>query len=236
MAAPGGEEWHAPMAYGPLSRIERYKKIEQPKETTCIFPIRDKQPGLVVIEDGNPVIDLRSDEYKAGDVRRFKIGELVCIDTITKLIPFPETDYRMGWLFGRNQIRNGKLSLKYIPMESRPESRNKVPERNIHNLVPRIGKYYKAIRSGIGGTTGPVIGHYIQIIERGQGQNLASGDFIAVPWTNVGKLHSGTTNIKTLTRLKTGKELKFVNEMSGWGRKTRRHTKKSRKTRRAIRV
>jgi hypothetical protein len=205
----------------------------------CNYPVLE--PEIFAKINGQKVVDAGTPLFLNGDSRTFvtefknprtriitRQGEVVCINRTQPIKLRPSTPYSPYPL---------RYFLEYPPADI-PVFKYEVTQRSAGpNKMPQFGRIHSTIEEN-----GRVIGYYVDLINykaRGNAGNYgaaAKGERVPIAWTHIGKLEPNRpTNLSGQFGNLLGKELP-PGVTSGWGRKTRRHTKKSRKTRRARRV
>jgi hypothetical protein len=202
----------------------------------CNYPILE--PAIFAEINGQKVVDAATPVFLNGDSRTFiteiknprtrkitRQGEVVCISRTQPIkLRASTTDLLKHFL----PYAYGDVAVFKYEQTQRSAGPNKMPQfGRIHSTIEENGR---------------VIGYYVDLINykaRGNAGNYgaaAKGERVPIAWTHIGKLEPNRpTNLSGQFGNLLGKELP-PGVTSGWGRKTRRHTKKSRKTRRARRV
>jgi hypothetical protein len=183
------------------------------------------------INNEKKVVDTGTPSFLNGDSRTFiteardrqrritRQGEIVCINRTTPIKLRGQTEL--------NRI------IRYAPADIPVFKYEKTDRSSGPNKMPQYGKINSAIQHN-----GKVIGYYVDLINfaaRNYGAP-AMGERVPIAWTHIGKVEANrptnlSANFEELLNMPLPPSV-----TSGWGRKTRKHTKKMRKTRKGRRV
>ena len=203
----------------------------------CNYPLLDREI-FVEINGQKKIVDAASPVFLNGDSRTFiteiknprtrritRQGEVVCIDRTQPIKLRASTTDLLKHIL---PYAYGDVAVFKYEQTQRSAGPNKMPQ---------FGRIHSTIE-----VNGRVIGYYVDLIDyeaRNRAGNYgaaAKGERVPIAWTHIGKLQPNVpTDLSAEFGNLLGKDLP-PGVTSGWGRKTRRHHKKSRKTRKARRV
>ena len=208
-------------------------QIESPiANPFCNYPALE--PTIYREINGQKVVDAATPVFLNGDSRTFvteiknprtrkitRQGEIVCINRTQPIKFRPSTSQLL------------KQFIRYAPTDVPVFKYEKTDRSAGPNKMPQFGKIHSTIEEN-----GRVIGYYVDLIDyaaRGRAGNYgdaAMGERVQIAWTHIGKLEENIPiNLNKYLPIKLPPGV-----TTGWGRKTRRHAKKSRKTKKARRV
>lgn len=225
----------------PVSNIRPAYQIKSPiPNPFCNYPVLE--PAIFAEINEQKVVDAGTPVFLNGDSRTFlteiknprtrritRQGEVVCINRTQPIKLRPRTPYSSYPL---------RHFLEYPPADI-PVFKYEVTQRSAGpNKVPQFGRIHSTIEEN-----GRVIGYYVDLINyearntaEGGISGAAKGERVPIAWTHIGKLQPNVpTNLSGQFGNLLGKQLP-PGVTSGWGRKTRRRSRKMRKTRKGRRV
>lgn len=206
----------------------------------CNYPALD--PEIFSEINGQKVVDTGTPLFLNGDSRTFvteimnrqrritRLGEVVCINRTEPIKLRPNPDNRYDF-YGLERL------IRYAPADI-PVFKYEITHRSAGpNKIPQYGRIHSTITHN-----GRVIGYNVDLIDyaaRDRAGNYgaaAMGERVPIAWTHIGKLiPNRATNLSVPFEVLLDKQLP-PGVTSGWGRKTRRRSRKMRKTRKGRRV
>ena len=199
----------------------------------CNYPFLD--PAIFVEINGQKkIVDAASPVFLNGDSRTFvteiknprtrritRQGEVVCIDRTQPIKLRASTTDLLKHIL---PYAYGDVAVFKYEQTQRSAGPNKMPQ---------FGRIHSTIE-----VNGRVIGYYVDLIDyaarnrAGDYDGAAKGERVPIAWTHIGKLQPNVpTDLSAEFGNLLGKDLP-PGVTSGWGRKTRRRSRKMRKTRR----